>query len=619
MSGSRAQPSQPPKGHPDPASLEYLCHFPGDLVAAPSAEVLDGSETAGLAQDAHRQLDELFRDKLPESVARGAMALWGSLDEGAPRGYGHACPVLLAGPSRKVPAVLRARRDRDGPRPSLELDLFVRVPRSVARHNGMALPAKDPGYDETDAPERPYAVIKLTGSQARRLLANAKAYKHGACQHPHVSSILLNMSAKHLLAQADVAPAAAGAAPPLAATPLNLVCLPPLDGDLEKCLCMLGHSRSFAADGNGSDSDDAKSDSAPLNLVLDSKVWSKSVARSEEIAALFRRCSEHPLLQADEVAELLTSSKWHAPESAFADAIRTLVKPPPPPPVAADDLQPSSGDEDNGTVSPPPVAAAAHSSDAAAGSAKSKRKAPPPLEGSDSDDDDEEELEEPPETSEEEDEDEEDDDSEDDASALDPPAKRPRVQQPPTARARAPAATMPTPCSSPAPASAPAPTHDDLTYLRAQLRTTAIPALQRLLAPAVRERLGFFAVPLEENVANLMRTDSGHEAPHVAATLIHTIVNMGHAFAHLAEQRDADDRVSMPASEATRIRKLAEQAHAVTNHTLPQIHDALRQAQALEQTLLDLKTRGGAVLAGIAQGGPSGAAAAAAEANEAGQ
>ena len=71
MSGSRAQPSQPPKGHPDPASLEYLCHFPGDLVAAPSTEVLDGSEAAGLAQDAHRQLDELFRDKLPESVAQG--------------------------------------------------------------------------------------------------------------------------------------------------------------------------------------------------------------------------------------------------------------------------------------------------------------------------------------------------------------------------------------------------------------------------------------------------------------------------------------------------------------------------------------------------------------------
>ena len=607
MSGSRTQPSQPPKGHPDPASLEYLCHFPGDLVAAPSAGVLDGSEAAGLAQDAHQQLDELFRDRLRESVGRGAMALWGSLDEGAPRGYGHACPVLLAGPSRKVPAVLRARRDCQ----DLELDLFVRVPRSVARHNGMALPAKDPGYDETDAPERPYAVIRLTESQARRLLANAKAYKHGACQHPHVSSILLNMSAKHLLARSTLAPAAGAA--PLAATRLNLVCLPPLDGDLEKCLCMLGHSRSFAADGNGSDSDDAKSDSAPLNLVLDSKVWSKSVARSEEIAALFRRCGEHPLLQADEVAELLTSSKWHAPESAFADAIRTLVRPPPPPP---DDLQPSSGDEDNGTVSPPPpVATAAHSSDRAAGFAKGKRKAPPPLEGSDDDDDDDEELEEPPETSEEEDEEEEeDDDSEDDASALEPPAKRPRGQQPPMARPRAPAATMPTPCSSPA--SAPAPTHDDLTYLRAQLRTTAIPALQRLLAPAVRERLGFFAAPLEENMANLMRTDSGHEAPHVAATLVHTIVNMGHAFAHLAEQRDAEGRVSMPASEATRIRALAEQAHAVTNDTLPKIHDALRQAQALEQALLDLKTRGGAVLAGIAQGGPV-AAAAAAEANEA--
>ena len=525
---------------------------------------------------------------------------------------GRACPVLLAGPSRKVPAVLRVRLDQQGPGPGLELDLFVRLPRSVARQNNLALPAKDPGYDVADTPRRPYAVIKLTGPPARRLIANAKPYRHGACQHPHVSSILLNMAAKRVLRNTKFASAAAAA--PLAATHLNLVCLPPLDGDLEKCLCMLGHSQSFAADGNGSDSDDAKSDSAPLNRMLDSKVWSKSVARSEEIATLFRRCSDHPLLQADEVAELLTSTKWCAPESAFAGPLRALVQQQPPPaPSAADDLLPSSGDEDDGTVSPPLVAPApvpARPSDAK-GKRKATAAAPAPAvrapsraraseqDPSDDEDEDEDDLDEPSETSEEEDEDEEEAETE------------PEDEPPPPKRLRC-FVSAPAPAPAPAPVAAPAPSHDDLTYLRAQLRTTAIPALQRLLAPAVRDRLGFFAVPLEENVANLMRTDSGHETPHVTATLIQTIVNMGHAFAHFAEQRDANDRVPMLATEATRIRELAKQAHAVTSDTLPQIHDALRQAQALEQALLSLKDRGSAVLAGIAQGGPCSAAEAAA-------
>ena len=271
----------------------------------------------------------------------------------------------------------------------------------------------------------------------------------------------------------------------------------------------------------------------------------------------------------------------------------------PPASSAADDLLPSSGDEDDGTVSPPLVAPApvpARPSDAK-GKRKATAAAPAPAvrapsraraseqDPSDDEDEDEDDLDEPSETSEEEDEDEEEAETE------------PEDEPPPPKRLR---------CFVSAPA------HDDLTYLRAQLRTTAIPALQRLLAPAVRDRLGFFAVPLEENVANLMRTDSGHETPHVTATLIQTIVNMGHAFAHFAEQRDANDRVPMLATEATRIRELAKQAHAVTSDTLPQIHDALRQAQALEQALLSLKDRGSAVLAGIAQGGPCSAAEAAA-------
>ena len=78
-----------------------------------------------------------------------------------------------------------------------------------------------------------------------------------------------------------------------------------------------------------------------------------------------------------------------------------------------------------------------------------------------------------------------------------------------------------------------------------------------------------------------MRADNS-TAPCVTATLIDIVVNMGHAFALLAEQRDADDRVRMPATEAARIRELAQQAHAMTKGTLPQIHAALGQARALE-------------------------------------
>ena len=90
--------------------------------------------------------------------------------------------VLLAGPRRRVPAVLRLN---DGfSNDSAVFDLFVRLPRSVARNNGLV---------SADGIRR--ATIMVRGAPAQRLLANLQCYLPKVAQHfhPHVSSILLSM------------------------------------------------------------------------------------------------------------------------------------------------------------------------------------------------------------------------------------------------------------------------------------------------------------------------------------------------------------------------------------------------------------------------------------------
>ena len=135
-----------------------------------------------------------------------------------------------------------------------------------------------------------------------------------------------------------------------------------------------------------------------------------------------------------------------------------------------------------------------------------------------------------------------------------------------------------------------------------------MPELQRLLLPGARERLGAAAADaLQANVAELEAPSTDPET--MIAALVQVVTNLAAGFRHLAEQRDAEGRVSMPAAEAARLRELALTAHAVGSATLPGVAAALRQVRELEQALAGLQRRGDEALVGIARGGPLSAAA----------
>ena len=584
-----AQPQPQPQPQPDQASLEYRCHFPGDRVGAVDA-TLFGATPNHHGQDAHAHLERLFREELPKAVLQQDQVQ--TKDDKL-----NLAAVLLAGPRRRVPAVLRIN---DGARnKETVFDLFVRLPRSVARNNGLLC---------ADGKKR--ATILLKGAPARQLLANLQCYQPRGAQHfhPHISSILLSMLGAGELPWERLADGDGGQwtyetrfteADMRAANAVRVVCVPPLDSDLEKCLCMLGHDvvTTRSSGGGDGESESGSDCDLPLNRLVDQAVWGGNVAATEEVAGLMQRCSHHPLIQHRELscglprlcscASGFSGRGWMG-GGLLARALNLLQTPPPSvaapsaagaakrretkrPPAAAvaaaapkkSDLAPSSCDESDGAMTPPPapaVAAAATSSSSSGSSSgqaakKKKRPAPPPSDD-DEDEDDEDELEEPAETSEEEDEEE---DEESDAE----PEPEPEPAAPPAKRARAAAA---------APA-APAAEEDRSRSLvvrlpalfaaeRAQLRVAVVPELERLLVPGARERLGAAAADaLQANVAELQAP--GAEPETMVAALVQVVANLAAGFRHLAEQRDAEGRVSMPAGEAARLRELAQTAHAV--------------------------------------------------------
>ena len=218
--------------------------------------------------------------------------------------------MLLAGPRRRVPAVLRLN---DGfSNDSAVFDLFVRLPRSVARNNGLV---------SADGIRR--ATIMVRGAPAQQLLANLQCYLPGVPArsphfHPHVSSILLSMLAAsevraHAGEFATEFTSSFAEAAIRAADAVRVVCVPPLDSDLEKCLCMLGHR---VVTKQGIESDSESDGDLPLNRIVDPRVWGGNLAATEEVAALLQRCSHHPMLQDQELSS--TCPAWDASRALSA-------------------------------------------------------------------------------------------------------------------------------------------------------------------------------------------------------------------------------------------------------------------------------------------------------------
>ena len=170
--------------------------------------------------------------------------------------------------------------------------LFVRLKRDLlskwaAKHNA----------DVTA--RRAFYKPDLDLALARTILGKARSFslEPGEVHHPYALSILCSMSLGKWLVPADPK----GAAIPQAFGSLSLVALPPVDSNLEQCLCLLGHRATFGncatTDGSGSDDDDV-----PLSgCVVDKAVWGEThgstlrrecSAKFKEAATIFAEYSD---------------------------------------------------------------------------------------------------------------------------------------------------------------------------------------------------------------------------------------------------------------------------------------------------------------------------------------
>ena len=207
---------------------------------------------------------------------------------------------------KRTAAVLRVAdvtspHDGFGP----ELVLYLRLQRPVATKHGLkACTPEDVPY------------FRLSNAEARRLLCNLKiatfdpttAHNGRNQHHPYVLSILVSMHALGdltwpCLGETDASNQpvlkAGGGPAAFANGDLTVVCLPPLNQELEKCFALLGHSLAVgpitvptkSGDGGESDAGSTTSDDVPIANKLDS-VWGHLHAKTVEVGNQFRTCTQ---------------------------------------------------------------------------------------------------------------------------------------------------------------------------------------------------------------------------------------------------------------------------------------------------------------------------------------
>tara|TARA_X000000368_G_scaffold416903_2_gene411896 strand:- start:335 stop:2140 length:1806 start_codon:yes stop_codon:yes gene_type:complete len=248
---------------------------------------------------------------------------------------------------KRVTAVLRVAHPMPTPTrveksaaPS-KLVLYVRLPRPVAsKYNLKACTAEDVMHFE------------LKNADARRLLCNLRIASFASgdvskrtLHHPHTISILVSMHSLGDLSLESMGRVNELNVPVLnegvAASDFNnagitVVCLPPLNEELEKCFALLGHSLAVgtkrlsdnASDDSVALKDGAASDASddvPIVLKLD-PVWSKHhlYAQTAEVGAHFQKCT-HDFLNtaagADVLTKIIPSFAAHSCESIFEDVL----------------------------------------------------------------------------------------------------------------------------------------------------------------------------------------------------------------------------------------------------------------------------------------------------------
>ena len=324
--------------------------YQGDLVVAASSKVF----APGPPTHAHDVLTRQggYFDRFLPTATRG----WPPVQPEAAQPWcnGHLVGTFLDGtpadPEEKVKrltAVLRVAHPMPMPMRVAEsaapskLVLYVRLPRPVAsKYNLKACTAEDVMHFE------------LKNADARRLLCNLRIASFASgdvsertLHHPHTISVLVSMHSLGDLSLESMGRVnelnvpvlnEGAAASDFGNAGITVVCLPPLNEELEKCFALLGHSLAVgtkrlsdnASDDSVALKDGAASDASddvPIVLKLD-HVWSKHplYAQTAEVGAHFQKCT-HDLLNtaagADVLTKIIPSFSAHSCESIFEDVL----------------------------------------------------------------------------------------------------------------------------------------------------------------------------------------------------------------------------------------------------------------------------------------------------------
>ena len=327
--------------------------YPGELVVAASSKVF----APGPPTHAHDVLTRAggYFDRFLPTAARG----WPPVRAEPTRPWcnGHLVGAFLDGTpadpeerAKRVTAVLRVAHPTL-PMPATgvaksaapsKLVLYVRLPRPVAsKYNLRACTAEDVMH------------FDLENADARRLLCNLRiaSFASGdvserALHHPHTISVLVSMHSLGDLSLESMGRVNAlnvpvlnegAAAADFSGVGITVVCLPPLNEELEKCFALLGHSlavgtKCLSDNATGGDSvaprDGAASDASddvPIGRKLD-PVWSKHplYAQTAEVGAHFQKCTHDFLKTAagsDVLTQIIPSFSAHSCESIFEDVL----------------------------------------------------------------------------------------------------------------------------------------------------------------------------------------------------------------------------------------------------------------------------------------------------------
>ena len=190
----------------------------------------------------------------------------------------YTCVVQLPGD----PAVVGVLKVAEGG----HCTLFLRMGRDLltkwaTKHN----------EDSVATARRVFFKPNLPTELACAILSKARPFclVPGQVHHPYALSILCSMSlGKWLVPPLETndlrIPDACGS--------LCLVALPPLDANLEQCLCLLGHKATFGNEAGGADSDDE--DDVPLSAKVNQNVWGETHGScwQQEYADKFKAAAE---------------------------------------------------------------------------------------------------------------------------------------------------------------------------------------------------------------------------------------------------------------------------------------------------------------------------------------